>query len=458
MRQLAMSRSGIAILSLSACSIIAILVTLSCQSERPGGPPNIIFVLADDLGWGDVGYHGSEIKTPNIDELAASGVVLEQHYVAPTCTPSRLAFLTGRYASRFGITGPDYGQVIYEGTVTLADVLQSRGYTTHLVGKWHLGSPPQWTPLRYGFTSSYGYFHGQIDPYTHNYKTGVKSWHRNDVYLDEQGHATDLLTDEAVRIITSAHERPFFLYLAYSVPHYLLDEPAEWISRYDSNIREPSRLWYAASVTHMDDGIGQIMATLDRTGQRDNTVVVFASDNGGQESWTPDGLYHGRYDDKPNPVLGNNHPLRGWKGGLYEGGIRVPALINWPNRLQKDVIAQPVHIVDWLPTFAGLAGFQSQKDLRWDGQDIWPVLSGANESETDRNMYWKTSGAAAIRAGNWKLIEKTRKEDPRDPDFELFDLRSDPYEKNDLASAELARVKQMQTLLQRAARKDSTKS
>src|SRR5690554_1982710 len=200
--------------------------------------PNIIVIVPDDLGWCDVGYHGSEINTPNIDKLAESGIKLEQHYVMPTCTPTRVSLMTGKYPSRYGITGPDYGEVIDLGDPTLASVLQDNGYFTAIAGKWHMGSPP-YTPLKYGFQSSYGYFDGQIDPYTHEYKTETEltdrqSWHRNDEYLDENGiHATDLITQEAIRIIEEERGNPLFLYVAYSVPHTPLDEPNEWLSLYD---------------------------------------------------------------------------------------------------------------------------------------------------------------------------------------------------------------------------------
>jgi arylsulfatase A-like enzyme len=211
----------------------AVFPTMMCCSQtakvrRVGAKrPNIVFIIADDMGWADVGYHGSEIETPNIDRLAKEGVRFMQHYVMATCTPTRVGLMTGRYPSRFGVTSPAYGKIFDDDTVTLALALRNSGYTTSITGKWHMGSPPECTPRKYGFDWSYGYFHGQIDPYTHYYKTGVRSWHRNDQYIDEDGHATDLITDEAVRIIESDHAGPFFLYVAYSVPHFPLDEPDE---------------------------------------------------------------------------------------------------------------------------------------------------------------------------------------------------------------------------------------
>ncbi len=192
---------------------------VNSTSAQSNELPNILIIVPDDLGWNDVGYHGSDIKTPNLDKLAESGLRFDQHYVMPTCTPTRVSLLTGKYPSRYGIVGPDYGEVIDMGDPTLASILKENGYFTAIAGKWHLGSPP-YTPLKYGFDSSYGYFDGQIDPYTHEYKTETKlterrSWHRNDTYLEEEGHVTDLLTTEAIRIIEEANEKPFFLYVPF---------------------------------------------------------------------------------------------------------------------------------------------------------------------------------------------------------------------------------------------------
>ncbi|UCD50064.1 MAG: sulfatase-like hydrolase/transferase [Phycisphaerales bacterium] len=337
---------------------------LACGRRRAGqDPPNIVFILADDMGWADVGYHDSVIRTSHIDRLARDGVRCDQHYVMPTCTPTRVGLMTGHYPSRYGVVSPAYGEIFHDDTVTLPAALRQSGYTTHISGKWHMGSPPQWTPRKYGFDTSYGYFHGQIDPYTHHYKTGVRSWHRNDEYLEETGHATDLITDEAVRVIESDHPKPFFLYVAYSVPHYPLDEPEKWTSMYEDKIAEPSRRWLAASITHMDHGIGQIVAALDRAKLREDTLIVFISDNGGQRTWHSDTQYQGRYADKPHTVLGDNKPLRGWKGDVYEGGIRVPALANWPGVLEPGQCDAPIHIVDWMPTLCALTAAQPARDL-----------------------------------------------------------------------------------------------
>ncbi len=412
------------------------------------GKPNIVFIVADDLGWADIGYHGSRIKTPHVDRLAAEGVRFGQHYVMATCTPTRVGLMTGHYPSRYGVLSPAYGQIFRDDTVTLPMALRGCGYFTAIAGKWHMGSPPKYTPRKYGFDSSYGYFHGQIDPYTHNYKTGVRSWHRNDRYTDEQGHATDLITAEAVRIIESRHDRPFFLYVAYSVPHYPLAEPDEWTSLYQ-DIKEPSRRLFAASVTHMDHGIGRIIEALERKALRRNTLVVFVSDNGGQKSWHSKQQYKGRYAEKPHNVLGDNRPLRGWKGELYEGGIRVPALANWPGVLEPRRLDEPVHIVDWMPTLCRLVGYSPKRDLQWDGQDIWALLAGESAKLQDRALYWKTPGRSAVRLGRWKLIVAGKQNKA-----ELFDIAADPNETRDLAQEHPGQAERLKALLAQLAAGD----
>lgn len=406
------------------------------KEMSPAKRPNIVFILADDMGWADVGYHDSVIQTPNVDRLAAGGVRFSRNYVMPTCTPTRVGFMTGHYPSRYGVVAPAYGQIFNGDTVTLPAALKQCGYTTHISGKWHMGSPPDWTPRKYGFDSSYGYFHGQIDPYTHHYKTGVASWHRNDEYLDEEGHATDLITDEAVRVIESSEDKPFFLYVAYSVPHYPLDEPKKWTAMYEDKIAEPSRRWFAASITHMDDGIGRIVEAVEQKGVREDTLILFVSDNGGQKTWSSKTLYHGRYADKPHTVLGDNRPLRGWKGDVYEGGIRVPALANWPGVLKPAVSEAVMHIVDWMPTLCRVAGYEASKDLHWDGTDMWPSIAGS--AQPDRTLYWRAPKFSAVRSGRWKLIIQNNGENP-----ELYDLADDPYETSDLASKYPDRVESL---------------
>ena len=431
-----------------------IFATSSLAAETPKAP-NLILIVSDDQGWNDIGYHNPKILTPHLDRLAATGVRLEANYVLPTCSPTRAALLTGINPSRYGIMGPIAGSsklALPTSTITLARALKSRGYTTAITGKWHLGLRPEVGPRKYGFDRTYGYLHGQIDPYTHRYKLGDRTWHRQDKLFDEEGHATDLIAAEAVRIIERQGDGPLFLYVPFSVPHHPLAEPEEWTARYKGRIDDPSRRLFAASLTHMDAAIGRIVAALDRTKKRSNTLIVFTSDNGGQKSWGKNSQYEGRYKNG-HPTLGDNRPLRGWKGGLYEGGIRVPALANWPGRLKPGKLSAVVSALDWYPTFAHLAGYQRPSDLPLEGQNIWPLLvdpAKANSKSKPRTLYWNTGGRSAVRRGPWKLLASGGKKKT----YQLFNLDDDPHEKTDLSGRLEQQTFQLRGLLEREASKD----
>jgi arylsulfatase A-like enzyme len=436
---------------ITVCQLALGGLLFGCATPHQGPPrPNIVVIIADDLGWADVGYHGSSIQTPHLDRLASEGLKLEHFYSAPTCTPTRVGLMTGRYPSRFGVEAPAYGRIFDDHTRTLPKALKEVGYRTAISGKWHMGSPPDFTPMRYGFDSSYGYFHGQIDPYTHHYKTGVPSWHRNDEYLEEEGHATDLITAEAVRLIREGGDPPLFLYVAYSVPHHPLKEPAEWTGLYP-DLESESRRWYAASVSHMDHGIGQILQAIRETGAEEDTLVLFMSDNGAQESWHSREEYQGAYWELPHDVLGDNRPLRGWKGDLHEGGIRVPAILRYPRRLGRGTVDQPISFVDWMPTFCGLVGAAGQDD--WDGLDLWEVIAGSKPVR-EREMYWKTPEEMAVRQGPWKLIVSRRSEAAP----QLFQLQKDPYEKVDLFAEEGEKAEALERRLQQISKGDIDRS
>ena len=410
--------------------------------------PNILIIVPDDLGWNDVGYHGSEIKTPNIDKLAKSGLRFDQHYVMPTCTPTRVSLMTGKYPSRYGILGPDYGEVIDLGDPTLASIIKENGYFTAIAGKWHLGSPP-YTPLKYGFDSSYGYFDGQIDPYTHEYKTETKfterrSWHRNDEYFDEEGHVTDLLTKEAIRIIEGTNDKPFFLYLTHHVPHYPLEEPDEWLAVYDDKEMFPSRKLFAASVSHFDHAIGEVIAALERTRKRKNTLILFTSDNGGQNQWHSKTDYRGKYANKPHDVLGNNYPLRGWKTELYEGGIRVPAFLNWPGNISPGIVKEPVHVTDWLPTLLNIINHgEVLQNLNVDGINILPLIRGEQKETKERTFYWKIAQTYAVRKGDMKMLVHRNNNE-----IELYDLQNDFRESRNLSKSHPEVVTELMQLLE----------
>ncbi|MHB9027467.1 MAG: arylsulfatase B [Candidatus Latescibacterota bacterium] len=422
----------------------------SCSREKAEGAgdrPNFVLIVADDCGWNDVGWHGSEIRTPNLDRLAREGAELDRFYVYPVCSPTRAALLTGRPPSRFGILGPIAGRselALPAETVTLPELLRRSGYFTAICGKWHLGLRPEVGPNKYGFEHSYGYLHGQVDPYTHIYKNGDKTWHRNGEFIEEKGHATDLITREATRFITDYRnpKKPFFLSVTYSVPHYPLDEEEKWVEPYASLSNESRRL-FAASMTHLDDAAGGIITALQEAGLMDNTFVIFMSDNGGQESWTPADEYGGKFF--ANDRLGDNTPLRGWKGDLYEGAIRVPAFVYAPGRMKPGKISGPIHVCDLLPTLAGYAGAEVTSDMNVEGMDVRPALEGGS-LPADRVMYWRSDTQFAVRKGDWKLIRTVRGNNALSD--ELFQVSEDPYETRDLAEEQPEIMTELRNILE----------
>jgi arylsulfatase A-like enzyme len=414
----------------------------AAQAEEPGRPPNILLLIADDLGWRDVGYHDSEIRTPHLDRLARGGVRLERHYVYPTCSPTRAGLLTGRNPSRFGIHGPIADrskEALPRDAVTLASVLQKRDYTTALFGKWHLGLTPDVGPRKYGFSRSYGYLHGQLDQLTHRYKNGDRTWHRDDVFVDEAGHATDLITAETLAFLRSRGREPFFLWVAFSVPHHPLQEEERWEAPYRETIKDPSRRLYAASVSHMDFAIGQIVQTLEKTGQAKDTLILFTSDNGGQKDYASKTEYEGKHG--PNPTLGDNRPWRGWKGSLYEGGIRVPAFVSWPGRLKPAEVKEAVSYLDWFPTLSTLAGAVPAAEWKLEGRNVWPLLTGEGRPAAPV-LYWHTGRDEGVMVGDWKLIV-TRKKD----EAELYQVSDDPAEKNNQADRNPKKVEELRRIL-----------
>jgi len=428
------------------------------SAEQPNRP-NILFIIADDLGWKDVGYHGSEIMTPHIDQLAKEGRIFDQHYVMASCSPTRCGLLTGYYPSRFGLLGPTNSHVLPSGYRTLASVLKEAGYETYLNGKWHLGSTLEAGPHKYGFDHSYGSLAGGVTSYGHRYEYGPysKTWHRNGLFVDDEGHVTDLIGQQTVADIHRAASRnkPFFIYVPFTAPHHPIEEEQKWVDLYEGRIQNPSRKLYAACVTHMDAVIGDILEALEKTDQRRNTLVVFTSDNGAERSYQVAGRsredrYPGIPDDFQMPVQGSNRDLKGWKHQLYEGGIRVPALVNWPGTLNPGRIQPPVHIVDWFPTFCTLAGSPLSDEVQLDGKNIWPWISGQKTKITDRTLYWKTPGQTALREGDWKLILNHA----GNPKIELYDLKNDPFEKHNAAADHAERVTRLSTLIEQERGRD----
>ena len=413
--------------------------------------PNILFLIADDLGWADVGWRGSELDTPHLDALAREGLILDQHYVTPMCSSTRACLLSGRYSTRFGLDSATNDLVFPIGMTTLASALRTLGYDTGLTGKWHLGSKPHWGPQKFGFNRSYGSFAGGVDQYLHLYKGGPyqRTWHRNHQYVEEKGHATDLIGREAIRWIEGAGQRgkPWFIQVAFTAVHVPIQEPEKWVAPYEGRIENESRRRYAGCATHMDHTIGEIVAALKETGQQEEALIIFTSDNGGSGPWNPSGKYPGKYD--PCPVLGLSKPLRGRKGTVYEGGIRVPAFVHWPGHLPGGAtLAHPVHMVDWMPTLLRLTGFTTEGDLPFDGMNVWPLLTAKETAPKPRTLYFKRGNSSALRHGNWKLVTTGLEQK------ELFDLAGDPNEKNDLSAQKPERVSQLVAMLEKERRKE----
>ncbi|HOX75834.1 MAG TPA: sulfatase-like hydrolase/transferase [Bacteroidales bacterium] len=447
-------------ISYSAIGISGLIIPslFSCgqkkAEENVQQKPNIIVIIADDLGWNDIGYHNPGIKTPNIDGMMQQGLTFDRFYVCSVSSPTRASLLTGRYPTRYGILAP-LGDApgLPAGTVTIASLLKANGYDTGISGKWHLGTVPEARPLNYGFNSSYGYLRGQIDPYTHLYKNGSKTWHRNDKLFDEEGHATDLITNEAVRFISEPREKgsPFFLYVAYSVPHYPLEEPKEYTDMYANSVSNESRRNNVASITHMDVSIGKILNVLKEKGLSEKTVVMFLSDNGGQEKWSSQTEYGGKF--KPHDVLGDNLPLRDWKGSLYDGALRVPAVMIWPGTLKPMKVEAPLSVTDIYPTLASFAGAIVSADLKLDGMNFMYAVNGG-EKPKERILYWKSNNRFALLKGEWKLIHNGKKLE--EGTNELYKIESDPYETKDLSQNNPDKVQELLTEMKLQLASDKT--
>ena len=362
-----------------------------------GAEPNILVLIADDMGWHD---RLSRLRYPHTASRStgqgwrAPGEAL----CYPTCSPTRAGLLSGRNPSRFNILGPidRRSSRRCHHHSHIGSKFSRNAATPPLCSASGTSVSPEVGPCQYGFAQSYGYLHGQIDPYTHRYKNGDPTWHRNDVFVEEKGHATDLIARETIHFLGTRRKGPFFAWVAFSVPHHPLQEEDKWTEPYRKTIKDPSRRLYAASITHMDAMIGVIIDTLEKSGQLGNTVILFTSDNGGQRDYSSTTEYEGKHG--PFPVLGDNRPLRGWKGELYEGGIRVPAFVYWRDRLKPRAVEQTVSYLDWLPTFAHRAGAKLDPAWKLEGRDIWSLLTGEKTDPPPALLYWHI-GRASDRDG-----------------------------------------------------------
>ena len=412
----------------------------NAAAQQSAPRPNIVYILADDLGWKDVGFHGSDIKTSSIDQLAQTGATLDQFYVQPMCTPTRAALMTGRYPLRYGLqtlvipASMDYGLPTDEWL--LPQALKAAGYTTAIFGKWHLGhADRKFWPMQRGFDYQYGAQLGEIDYLTHTVG-GKMDWYRNNKPVKEKGYVTTLLGEDAVRFINRQDaNKPFFMYLAFTAPHTPFQAPETYLSKYQ-NISDVNRRIYAAMITAMDHEIGQVVQALEKRGMRQNTLIIFHSDNGGNRA------AHLAGETKvTGPLPASNGPYRGGKGDLYEGGVRVPSLINWPGKIKPGtVVDQMIHVVDYYPTLAKLGGASLSKSKPLDGLDMWPTISNGKSSPRDEVVYNVELFRGAVRRGDWKLVWRT----VLPSKVELFNVAQDPFEKNNVATENPEKVREFQ--------------
>ena len=428
-------------LLVTAFTLLAVMPQLSA-AQAADSKPNILYIVADDLGWKDVGYHGSDIRTPTIDALANKGAKLEQFYAQPMCTPTRAALMTGRYPLRYGLQtavipqGHSYGLATDEWL--LPQSLKDAGYETAIIGKWHLGhADRKFWPLQRGFDHQYGPLIGEIDYFTH--KAGGKvDWYRNNKVVEEEGYSTTLLGNDAVKLI-EAHDpaTPLFLYLAFNAVHTPYQAPQEYLDRY-KDIKDPSRRAYAAAATAMDEQIGRVVAALAAKKMLDNTLIVFQSDNGG----TRNAMFAGAITDMSKVVLpADNGPYRDGKASLYEGGTRVVAFANWPGHIKEgSTVNEMIHTVDLYPTLVDLAGGHLGKNKPLDGMDVWATISAGKPSPRTEIVYNIEPFRAGIREGDWKLIWHTT----LPQSIELYNIAEDPSETKNLAADHPDKVAQLQ--------------
>ena len=431
---------------------MAMLATTAVgQQDKASERPNIILIVADDLGYNTVGYKGDWIKTPSIDRIANEGVAFDRFYVSPMCSPTRAGLLTGRYAMRLGmarsVVRPWMNVGLSPAEETIAEALGKAGYKHRgAFGKWHLGHlAPQYHPLAQGFTEFEGMYNGAADYWTRD-RNGENDWHVNRTPTVKKGYSTDLIADAAAAFVRKhAADGPFFCYVPFSAPHDPLQAPDAYLAKYQDLDNTPSdgkpsdRQALAAMVTCMDDGIGRIMKAVEDSGATSRTLVWFMSDNGG--------LLH---------IPGVNKPYRQGKLTTYEGGVRVPAAAWWPGKVSGGRrIAEPVANIDLLPTLLAAAqvDFKAEKPL--DGVNMWPVVSGAAEKASSRELYFfdGQSGSAreqiaVIGKDGWKMIvtgPDIRRGGFQTPQHkvELFNLAADSGEAKDLSGQEPDRVASM---------------
>jgi len=415
---------------------LLLLLSIFCfsvaQAQKKNPKPNIIYLMADDLGYADLSCYGrKDYKTPNLDKLASEGIRFNNAYAtAPVCTPTRVAFMTGRYPARLTVglyepiaEGPNDSLVGLSPSVpSIAQLMRKAGYETLLVGKWHLGYQPEFSPTANGFDYFFGFHAGATDYISHKSPGGTDDLYENDRPIHKDGYMTDLLSEKAAELIRSEHTKPFFLAVTFNAPHWPWqvrgDQPYP-----DTFPRQPgtpawrqggSKETYAKMMEALDDAVGNILNALEEAGLAKETVVIFTSDNGG-ERYSDNGIY------------------KGGKLNLWEGGVREPAFIRWPEKIKAGSSTdQVVSTMDWTASILALGGAEADPAFPLDGMNIMPVVLG-QKKPVERTLYWRlfqrTQGKA-MREGKWKYLKDEKGNE------HLFDLQADPSENNDLKEKE----------------------
>lgn len=437
-------------INISVLFVLAIFLGSAWSANQP----NIVVILVDDLGNADLGYRGGQVKTPVIDKLANQSLRLNAHYGMPLCTPGRAALMTGRYPMRYGLQSfvifpsHTYGLALDE--VTMPQLLKKAGYATAMVGKWHLGhADEKYWPQQRGFDSFYGNLVGEVDYFTKR-RGGIIDWQENGVFFADKTYYTQAIGKKAVELI-EAHDtaKPLFLYVADLAPHTPYEVPEKYTKLYPHESNE-IRKKYMAMVSAVDEQVGNITKALANKGMLENTLIFFSSDNGGMAK----GFVHAsggartQVDKAKGQSLKSRPPAdngiyRAGKGSLYEGGVRVPAFIYWPNQIQPGVSNEPMHHVDILPTVIEAANIKNPVTKPLDGVSLLPILKG-EKKHLDRNLLINVElFRGAVRQGKWKLIQVTLLPGK----VELYDLEKDPGEKVNLAKKHPEKVKELQSLL-----------
>ncbi|MFO0945867.1 MAG: sulfatase [Planctomycetota bacterium] len=395
-----------------------------------GRKPNVVLIVADDLGYADLGFQGGkEIPTPNLDGLAKGGVVCTNGYVTcPVCSPTRAGLLTGRYQQRFGheynpgnarVTGAEVGLPMSQGT--LPSALKADGYKTGMVGKWHLGVAEKFRPTQRGFDEFYGFL-GGAHQYTDLEVAGVESIYRGNTPISESEYLTDAFAREATDFINRHATEPFFLYLPFNAVHTPMQATNKYLDRFKS-IENEKRRSYAAMLSAMDDAVGAVLTRIHDLKLEDDTLVFFISDNGGP----------------PSANASNNGPLHGAKGSVWEGGIRVPFVVRWPSRVPAGkTYDKPVISLDIFPTILAAAGVSKPEQAKFDGVNLLPFLSGEKQESPHDRLYWRFGSQHALRQGNWKLVHVAGESD------KLYDLVADLGETKNLATEKPETLSELQ--------------